>query len=132
MKKNYVIAFLFILGAVGYLIFSTVQENKVYFLNVSEALRMGLSNIKQARLFGIVAKEGLKKEDQGLKVHFLLLDKKNKAQSIPVFYKGALPDTFKPGAEVIVEGKMKKNIFQASVVVTKCPSKYKKKERAGS
>jgi cytochrome c-type biogenesis protein CcmE len=54
-----------------------------------------------------------------------------------VDYAGAVPDTFKPGAEVIVEGGMKpaSGIFKAGTLMTKCPSKYEKmreEEKAGS
>jgi cytochrome c-type biogenesis protein CcmE len=45
-----------------------------------------------------------------------------------VEYRGAVPDTFKPGAEVIVEGRFNKQsgVFSASTLITKCPSKYEK------
>jgi len=128
MKKSYILAFCLIFGAIGYLAFATIQENKVYFLNVSEALAMGKNKIKQARLFGLVSKRDFHKTKGGLEVSFLLMDKKNPQEIIPVFYQGALPDTFKPGVEVIVEGKMDKDKFIASSIITKCPSKYKKKQ----
>ncbi|WP_456325358.1 cytochrome c maturation protein CcmE [Desulfonauticus submarinus] len=127
MKKNYIFAFILILGAIFYLAFSTLSENKVYFVTVSEALNMGLDKLNQARLFGIVGKKGLKRSHGGLETFFYLLDRTDKHKSIPVFYKGALSDTFKPGVEVIVEGRMKPEYFQASLIITKCPSKYKNK-----
>jgi cytochrome c-type biogenesis protein CcmE len=45
-----------------------------------------------------------------------------------VDYSGAVPDTFKPGVEVIVEGGMQPEagVFKASTLMTKCPSKYEK------
>ena len=45
-------------------------------------------------------------------------------------YSGAVPDAFKPGAEVIVEGGMDAGGgFTAKVLMTKCPSKYQKENR---
>ena len=46
-----------------------------------------------------------------------------------VSYRGAVPDTFKPGAEVIVEGGMSDRHFAARTLMTKCPSKYQKENR---
>ena len=46
-----------------------------------------------------------------------------------VSYRGAVPDTFKPGAEVIVEGGMAGPQFAARTLMTKCPSKYQKENR---
>ncbi|KUJ96319.1 MAG: cytochrome c-type biosis protein CcmE [Desulfonauticus sp.] len=129
MKKNYILAFLLILGAIIYLGVSALKEDKVYFLKVSEAVAMGLDKIDQARLFGLVEAKDFKQSKSKLEVNFLLADKENKEKVIPVYYQGALPDTFKPGVEVIVEGKMnhQSNIFDATLIMTKCPSKYKKK-----
>ena len=47
-----------------------------------------------------------------------------------VSYSGAVPDTFKAGAEVIVEGGMgPEGRFAAKTLMTKCPSKYQKENR---
>lgn len=43
---------------------------------------------------------------------------------LPVRYYGTRPDLFKDGAEVIVEGRMEDNIFQAENLQTKCASRY--------
>ena len=48
---------------------------------------------------------------------------------IRVHYRGALPDTFEKGAEVIVEGRMEGRDFAAKTLMTKCPSKYEKSNR---
>jgi len=42
-----------------------------------------------------------------------------------------VPDTFKPGAEVIVEGGFDSasGVFGANSLMTKCPSKYEKQNR---
>ncbi|MBI4807128.1 MAG: cytochrome c maturation protein CcmE [Desulfovibrio sp.] len=123
-------AFLF-LGGLGWLIYSGLDEGSVYFLNVSEALAVTPEKLGQARLFGTVAEEGLTTAPGGLGVSFTLLDKDDKAKTLLVEYKGAVPDTFKPGVEVIVEGGMTpgKGVFGATTLMTKCPSKYQKENR---
>jgi cytochrome c-type biogenesis protein CcmE len=58
-------------------------------------------------------------------LHFRLRDRKG-AASVPVVYTGSVPDLFKTGREVVVDGKLRNRIFVAvpNTLVTKCPSKY--------
>lgn len=115
------------------LVFAGLQENSVYFVNVSEALAVGTDNLNQARLFGTVDPKNLNMDEKGLGVRFGLADKENPQQVIFVEYAGVVPDTFKPGVEVIVEGKMDqgRQVFTAGTLMTKCPSKYKKQSQEG-
>lgn len=132
-KKNtciYVAALLLFLGGVGYLVFSGFSENSVYFLNVAEAKAASPDKLTSARLFGTVADEGIEKHQGRPGVSFRLEDKDNISQIIEVSYNGAVPDTFKAGAEVIVEGGMgPEGRFAAKTLMTKCPSKYQKENR---
>ncbi|MCB9639768.1 MAG: cytochrome c maturation protein CcmE [Myxococcales bacterium] len=54
----------------------------------------------------------------------------NKAgRSIKVRYQGILPDTFRDGAELVLEGKLlQADLFQAYSVFAKCPTKYKEEK----
>ena len=114
----------------GYLAYSGFSENSVYFLNVSEALATPSDKLKAARLFGTVAEDGLSRSETGRDVKFRLEDQENKATTLWVEYTGAIPDTFKAGAEVIVEGGLRPDgSFQAKTLMTKCPSKYQKENR---
>ena len=119
---------LFLLG-VGYLMFSGISENSVYFLNVSEALAMPAEELKAARLFGTVKEDGLTRLESAPGVKFQLEDKDNVSQTLWVEFQGAVPDTFKPGAEVIIEGSLGGQVFKAETLMTKCPSKYQKENR---
>ena len=58
-------------------------------------------------------------------LHFRLRDR-NGTASVPVVYKGSVPDLFKTGREVVVDGKLRSGVFVAvpNTLVTKCPSKY--------
>lgn len=124
----YIVAFLLFAGGLGYLVYSGLSENSVYFLNVSEARAAGPDKLVQARLFGTVGEAGL--SHQGQELAFQLQDKDNPGEIIPVVYRGAPPDTFKPGAEVIVEGGIAQDgHFSAKTLMTKCPSKYQKENR---
>lgn len=131
-RKNtctYLIAGLLFLGGVGYLAYSGLSEGSVYFLNVAEAHAATPDKLRAARLFGTVAAQGISKAENGPGVDFLLADKDNPALTMNVSYRGAVPDTFKVGAEVIVEGGMAGQRFAAKTLMTKCPSKYQKENR---
>ncbi len=126
--RIYIIAFMLFLGGIGYLAFTGLKENSVYFLNVSEALSEVKAENTAARLFGTVAENDLAREQANLS--FRLLDKDDQGKSIMVSYRGTVPDTFKPGAEVIVEGVLSsQGRFTAKTLMTKCPSKYEKENR---
>lgn len=132
-KGIYIAALVLFLGGVGYLIASGVTKDSVYFLNVGEALATEPAQLKQARLFGNVADRDIQQLKPGPGVSFTLLDKDNPGQTMKVSYRGAVPDTFKVGAEVIVEGGMadtpEGKVFTANTLITKCPSKYEKQNR---
>ncbi len=49
--------------------------------------------------------------------------------SVPVAYRGAVPDPFREGREIILTGEMRNGTFvgRRDSLVTKCPSKFKSK-----
>ena len=58
-------------------------------------------------------------------LRFRLRDREGKA-SVPVVYRGSVPDLFKVDREVVVDGTLRNGVFIAvpNTLVTKCPSKY--------
>lgn len=56
---------------------------------------------------------------------FQLRDVKGTA-TVTVLYKGSVPDLFKTGRDVVVDGRLRNGVFVAvpDTLVTKCPSKY--------
>jgi cytochrome c-type biogenesis protein CcmE len=50
----------------------------------------------------------------------------NGTKSVPVVYQGSVPDQFKPGRDVHLEGEVRGGLFVGArgTLVTKCPSKY--------
>jgi cytochrome c-type biogenesis protein CcmE len=51
---------------------------------------------------------------------------KTNAARVLVDYKGSVPDLFKPGRDIIVNGRMRNGVFVATPgsLVTKCPDHY--------
>jgi cytochrome c-type biogenesis protein CcmE len=58
-------------------------------------------------------------------LRFKLRDVKG-TTTVPVVYKGSVPDLFKTGRDVVVDGRLRNGVFIAvpDTLVTKCPSKY--------
>jgi cytochrome c-type biogenesis protein CcmE len=58
-------------------------------------------------------------------LHFRLRDVKGTA-TVPVVYRGSVPDLFRTGRDVVVDGRLRNGVFVAvpDTLVTKCPSKY--------
>lgn len=130
-KAVYAVALTLFLGGLGYLIFSGLTEDSVYFLNVSEALAADRAEVRQARLFGKVSPDNLVINEGKLGASFDLIDKLESDKMLRVDFKGALPDTFKEDVEVIVEGAFAQDgkTFKARTLVTKCPSKYEEQSK---
>jgi cytochrome c-type biogenesis protein CcmE len=66
---------------------------------------------------------------QGDLLLFRVSDRSGGGTSVPVSYRGVVPDPFRDGREVIVTGSMQNGtlIGQRDSLVTKCPSKFKNK-----
>jgi cytochrome c-type biogenesis protein CcmE len=66
---------------------------------------------------------------EGRELRFQVRDRDG-TKSIPVVYSGVVPDPFRDGREVIVEGELRDGTFvgERDTLVTKCPSKFKNKQ----
>ena len=110
---------LVVAGCVGYLIFSASGGSAEYYLTVSE-LRTH-THAGDVRVAGVVQND-VRKTDGGLHVTFT---EKDGTASVPVEYSGPLPDIFKPGITVVVEGKLGGDgVFNARTLLAKCPSRF--------
>ena len=115
-----------ILGAISYLMFSGMNDTMVYYYTVPETLAKA-EQVKGRgiRVSGYVFPGSITREPGRSRVQFLVCDDR-RSQQIPVVYEGIIPDTFKDEAEVVVEGVYSsgEDLFRASVLLAKCPSKY--------
>jgi len=68
---------------------------------------------------------------EGERLRFEIRDRDG-TTSVPVAYEGVIPDPFREGREVIVEGELERGTFVAErdSLVTKCPSKFTKDEES--
>jgi cytochrome c-type biogenesis protein CcmE len=62
-------------------------------------------------------------------LRFTLRDR-NGTATVPVVYRGSVPDLFRSGRDVMLDGRLKNGVFVAypGTLVTKCPSKYSPKK----
>ena len=65
----------------------------------------------------------------GAGLHFRLRDVQG-TSTVPVLYKGTVPDLFRTGRDVVVDGRLVNGVFVAvpGSLLTKCPSKYSPKK----
>jgi cytochrome c-type biogenesis protein CcmE len=79
---------------------------------------------KQVRLEGrVTTATGDAADPQGLR--FTMRDFTSQ-ETVTVVYRGSVPDAFREGREVVIDGKLAGGTLQATpdTLVTKCPSKY--------
>jgi cytochrome c-type biogenesis protein CcmE len=113
-------------GGVGYFMYQAMQSSWSYYYSVDDffADSEGVMN-QSLRLAGKVKEDSIVRDVEKLNLNFVLA---GSASELPVMYKGAVPDNFEPGREVVVEGRLAANgTFQADTLMTRCESKYSSK-----
>ena len=123
-----VIAGLALLGITAALVLNAFQSNLVFFFSPSQVADKEAPVNKTFRLGGMVEKGSLKRLPDGLTVEFLVTDT---AKTIPVRYKGILPDLFREGKGVVAQGRLGADgTFHASEVLAKHDENYMPPEAA--
>ena len=112
-----------ILIVIGYLIYTGLRDTMTFYLTVSEVLAKQPEELTATqKVGGMVTTGSVQWDPKTLKLSFKLED--NQAD-IVVNYSGVVPDSFKPGTEVIVEGTYRgEGNFWAKTIMPKCASKY--------
>jgi cytochrome c-type biogenesis protein CcmE len=126
-QKRFLVGGALVAVAIGYLGFMGFQGSATYYYKVSELFEQENLDYEQSlRVNGQVAPGSIEREQGGLTTRFAVVEG---GQSLPVVYRGALPDTFKEEADVVVEGRLDPSgVFQADSIMMKCPSKYEPEE----
>jgi len=112
-----------ILGAVAYLVYTNTQASAMYYMTVPELKHCTMCTTQSVRVAGVVQAGSIVRNDQQGSVSFVISDSSN--QTLPVTYNGVVPDIFRAGAQVVVEGRYPgQGAFHADTLLTKCPSKF--------
>jgi len=111
-----------VLGIAATLVFTALNKNLNFFYTPTEVKTNQAPRDRTFRVGGMVQEGSLKRENDGLTVHFLVTDN---AETIEVTYKGILPDLFKEGTGMIAQGRLAENgVFTASEVLAKHDETY--------
>ncbi len=121
-KFKFILAIGVIVLALTYLVYGGVKDTMVYYFTVGELIQRVPSVYKdKVRVSGTVVPGSIKKGIDG-SLDFKITDGK---QAIDVQYRGIVPDIFRDNVEAVVEGLYTpQNVFQAKVLLAKCPTKY--------
>jgi cytochrome c-type biogenesis protein CcmE len=85
---------------------------------------------EQIRAGGNVVIGSIQRGDLGEGVRFEMTDG---TSTLPVVYDGVVPDIFADHAEVIVTGTLRSDgVFEATELLTKCPSRFESADEAGT
>ena len=120
--------FLFIIGGIGIiaaaagLVLYALKDNVSLYFTPTQVYNKEAPPGRSFRIGGLVELGSLKREGDGLTVHFSITDT---AKNMQVVYKGILPDLFKEGKGIVAQGKLETdNVFHAQEVLAKHDENY--------
>lgn len=112
---------LIICGAATALVFNAFEENLVFFFSPSQVAAHEAPEGRAFRIGGFVQEGSVQRQKDGVTVRFEVTDT---AHTVPVTYKGSLPDLFKEGKGVVAQGKLQNGVFVADQVLAKHDENY--------
>ena len=114
------------LGVATALVLTAFQKNLVFFFTPSQVAANEAPSGRTFRIGGMVVAGSLKRE--GVEVRFAVTDT---AKTVPVVYRGALPDLFREGKGVVAQGELGRDgVFRAREVLAKHDENYMPPEAA--
>jgi len=118
------------LSVAAFLVTNAFKNNLVFFFSPSQIASKEAPVGRNFRIGGLVEKGSMKRDGDGLTVKFTVTDTAN---SVPVVYKGILPDLFKEGRGCVAQGHVGADgIFYADQVLAKHDENYMPPEAAQS
>ena len=114
------------LGAATALVLSAFQENLVFFFTPTQVAANEAPKGRLFRIGGMVENGSVQRS--GVEVRFVVTDT---AKTIPVVYRGPLPDLFREGKGVVAQGTLGVDgVFTAREVLAKHDENYMPPEAA--
>src|SRR2546421_12193699 len=116
------------LGIATALVLSAFNKNLVFFFSPTQVAAREAPQGRTFRIGGLVENGTLKRDNDGLTIRFTVTDTAN---TIPVVYKGILPDLFKEGRGCVAQGKVGSDgVFYADQIMAKHDENYMPPEAA--
>ena len=110
------------LAVAAALVLNAFQSNLVFFFSPSQIAAGEAPKNRAFRVGGMVQAGSVRRQRDGLTVEFIVTDT---ARSIPVTYKGILPDLFREGKGVVAQGRLGTDgVFRADEVLAKHDENY--------
>jgi cytochrome c-type biogenesis protein CcmE len=120
-----------ILLSLAYLVYGGIQQGATYWVTVGELQQHASATaLARVRLGGTVAAGSVRWDPSHRQVRFVITDGEH---GLPVAYTGVVPDIFREGRQVVVEGTLGRGgTFDATTLLAKCPTKYNPADPAAS
>ncbi len=110
------------LGIASALVLFAFNDNLVFFMSPSDLATRGAPETRRLRLGGLVEAGSVARQADGRTIDFRVTDG---SSAVPVVFGGVLPDLFREGQGVVVEGALGKNgVFKADTVLAKHDERY--------
>jgi len=133
MKKRhkrivFIVTSLAALGLAMWLVLGAFRNNLVFFFSPTQVTAREAPVGRTFRIGGLVENGSLKHDSDGLTIRFTVTDTAN---TLPVVYKGILPDLFKEGRGCVAQGKVGPDgVFYADQIMAKHDENYMPPEAA--
>lgn len=113
-----------VLAIAAALVLSALRDLIVFFNSPTDIAEKHIAIGSRMRVGGLV-KPGTVVRSDNLQIRFAVTDGKT---DIPVRYQGILPDLFREGQGVVVEGKLELGVLAADTVLAKHDERYMPRE----
>ncbi len=108
-------------AAAAALVLTAFEDNIVFFHSPTELSERNFAPTQRLRVGGLVEAGSVAKAADGVSVSFTVTDT---AKSVPVTFKGILPDLFREGQGIVAEGHLREGVFVAAEVLAKHDETY--------
>lgn len=115
--------------ALSGLMYTTLSEGTEYYKHVDEVMVDPAAwQGKKLQLHGFVVEKSIERKRNSLDYRFRV---ESNGHVVQATYSGIVPDTFKDGSEVVLQGELGPHGFSVAPdgVMAKCPSKYEAQQR---
>ena len=121
-----VLAGMGMLGIAAALVLNAFSDSLVFFYSPSDLKTKAVPQGRMLRIGGLVEEASVKRAGDGKTVSFRITDG---TAAVPVTYSGALPDLFREGQGVVIEGRLDgSGEVRAASVLAKHDERYMPKE----
>ena len=108
-------------AAAAALVLTAFEDNIVFFHSPTELSERNFAPTQRLRIGGLVEAGSVAEAADGVSVSFTVTDT---AKSVPVTFKGILPDLFREGQGIVAEGHLREGVFVATEVLAKHDETY--------